>query len=222
MLTNYRNKYNRGFIGLRNLSRKTGLKPELVGEMIIKEKRGEIARFVKEAGMTPDTDSTGLAIQATIAHQKRVEQKAKQENLSLSEAENKVLDRQEFLSYTGNVEDFDPSLLAVVASVADKGVQALNAKRVQQGKKPILSGPFWQSLKTKTKNVGLSAEGSDLNIKIRGGETPTDSQLAAGLGGAADEIERIKKREFIKKNAVWFALAGVAIIVLIYLAIKKK
>ena len=140
----------------------------------------------------------------------------------MSEAENKVLDRQEFLSYTGNVDDFDPSLLAVVASVADKGVQALNAKRVQQGKKPILSGPFWQSLKTKTKNVGLSAEGSDLNIKIRGGETPTDSQLAAGLGGAADEIERIKKREFIKKNAVWFALAGVAIIVLIYLAIKKK
>jgi hypothetical protein len=196
-------KFKKGFEGLQKLSNKTGLKPTTIGQMIIKEKESEFANYVKRAGMVPDSNPVKLAIQTTLIHSNNIAKKMKETGKTFKEAEKLVFaeeDRKEY--FTGESENFAPLLLATAFSVAKEGIPKINDARIKQGKKPILSGPFWSSLKGYT---------SQLNTGVQ-------ESIPAPL-----PIELQEKPSFLKKNKYWVIAVLVVVVGFgIWYFVKKR
>jgi len=191
-------KFQRSFKGLANLSSKTGIKPETIGQMIIEEKRKDFEKYVRQGGMVPETNPVKLAIQTTLIHNNKIAKKIKDTGKPFEEAESLVFSEEERNEYTGgDSENFSSSLLSTAYSVAQKGIATINDKRTQQGKKPILSGKFWQSLKKYTNEI-----------------IPTEPAPAP--------VEE-PKQSFLKKNK-YFVMIGLLIVVIIgiWYFTKKK
>lgn len=191
-------KFERSFRGLGRLSEKTGIKPETIGQMIIEEKRKDFEKYVRQGGLVPETNPVKLAIQTTLIHNNKIAKKIKDTGKPFEDAENLVFSEEERNEYTGgDSEYFDSSLLSTAYSVAQKGIATINEKRVQSGKKPILSGKFWQSLKARTNEI-----------------IPTEPATAP--------VEE-PKQSFLKKNK-YFVMVGLFIVVIIgiWYFTKKK
>lgn len=216
-------KYLVSFRALGRLSARTGIKPLTLGQMIIEEKRPEFIKYVKNAGMIPETNPIKLAVQTTLIHQNKIAKKIKETGLPFDEAEKQVFHDDDVNSYTG-VENFAPALLSVASSVGGAGIKAINDKRAKTGKKPILSGKFWTSLKEKLSGVTLNqTEGGGLNIDVAGRSTgaPT-SELGAGLSAMQTQLEKEGQKSFFLKNK-YLIIAGVVVLVIgAYFLIKKK
>lgn len=217
------NKFNRSFEALTRLSNRTGIKPLTIGQMIIEEKRPEIEKYVRRFGMIPETNPVKLAVQTTLIHQNRLAKKIKETGLTLPQAEAKVFEDDDLQEFSG-AENFAPSLLAVAQSVGGAGIEAINKKREASGKKPILSGKFWQNLREKTKGVTLAqTEGGGLRVDVAGREqgAPT-SELGAGLNAMQSQLEREGSKSFFLKNKYWIIAGIIILIVGAYFLLKKK
>lgn len=217
-------KINNGYLQLQNLSNVSNLPVDVVAQKIVDQRRPEIDSYVSAAGLTPEENPAALATQAYLIHNDRIADAMQRFGIYDVEAgENFVLE-QDAQSFDGNdhnaFNSFAPALLAVIAPVAKKGIEAINDKRIKNGKKPILSGKFWDFLKNKTE---LSADGSSLDVKLKGepGE-PSQSELAAGLRAAQAELEAQAKKDYLKKNLPLFIVIGVAVIAAIYFIVKKS
>jgi hypothetical protein len=218
----YEQQYYQSFTGLRRLSKKTGIKPAQIGVMIVEEKRPEIERYIRKFGRIPAKNPVELSIQATLTHENNVAKIMRTKGLSYNDAQREVFEMESALNFTG-AENFAPALLGVVASVGRAGIEGINKKRIQNGKKPILSGKFWQSLKAKTSGVDLTTDGDNLNISIAGRKrTGEQTELGAGLSGAQAEIERQAKRDYLKKNLPIIILALVGVGIAVFFLVKKK
>lgn len=216
--------YNMGFGALGRLSARTGIKPLTLGQMIIEEKRPEFIKYVKRAGMVPETNPVKLAVQTTLIHQNRIAKKMRETGLPLAEAEKAVFHDDDVNSYTGEAENFAPALLAVASSVGGAGIKAINDKRAKTGKKPILSGKFWTGLRDKLKGVTLAqTEGGGLNIDVAGKPTGApSSELGAGLSAMQTQLEKEGQKSWFLKNK-YLIIAGVLILIVgAYFLIKKK
>lgn len=227
MFLNSFKKYKSGFKGLKALSMKTKLSPIQVSEMILLEKRPELEKFVSLSGMRPASNIKELAGQVTIAHANRVNKLARTKNIDPIQAEREIFALSEYRSYTGGgneVDNFAPMLLAPALAVGKGFVEGVNEKRKAQGKKPILSGPFWQSIKDATKGISLTPQGeAGLSIGIEGrpmGE-PT-SGVGMGISRATDELINQGKKQWFRKNLVWIILAVAVVGFGIYYISKKK
>ena len=221
-MKSYEEQYYNSFNGLTRLSKKTGIKPATLGVMIVEEKRPEIERYVRRHGLIPAKNPVDLSVQATLTHENKVAGIMRKQGLPYREAQKVVFMEESALNFTG-AENFAPALLSLVASVGKKGIESANAKRVQNGKKPLLSGKFWTWLKEKTKAVSLSSEGDNLNIGIAGRKgTGEQTELGAGLMGAQAELERQAKKDYLKRNLPIFILIAVALGIGIYFIVKKK
>lgn len=219
---NYEEQYFNSFTGLTRLSRKTGIKPRTLGVMIVEEKKPEIQRYVKRYGRTPSNNPVELSIQATLTHENNVAKVMRTQNLPYEQAQKVVFMEESALNFTG-AENFAPMLLGLVANVGKAGIEGINKKRIQNGKKPILSGKFWQKLKDKTAGVSLSSEGDDLNVNIAGSKrTGEQTEIGAGLSGAQAELERQAKKDYLRKNLPIIILALVGIGIAIFFIVKKK
>lgn len=218
----YEQEYYNSFNGLTRLSRKTGIKPRTIGLMIVEEKRPEIERYIRKYGRIPAKNPVDLSIQATLTHENNVAKVMRTKGLSYLDAQKVVFAEESALNFTG-AENFAPALLGLVASVGKAGIEGINKKRVQNGKKPILSGKFWQNLKDKTKGVDLTTDGDNLNISIAGRKsTGEQTEIGAGLSGAQAEIERQAKRDYLKRNLPIIILALVGIGIAVFFIVKKK
>ena len=216
-------KFNRSFGALARLSNRTGIKPLTIGQMIIEEKRPELEKYVKSYGMIPDSNPVKLAVQTTLIHQNRIAEKIKQTGLPLEQAEAKVFEDDDLQEFSG-AENFAPALLAVAQSVGGAGISAINKKREEKGKKPILSGKFWTGLKDKLKGVTLAqTETGGLNIDIAGRPSgaPT-SELGAGLSAMQTQLEKEGQKSWFLKNKYWVIAGIIILIVGAYFIIKKK
>jgi hypothetical protein len=227
MFLNSYKKYLSGYKGLKNLSLKTRLQPLQVSEMILLEKRPELIKFVRANGMKPADNIRELAGQVTLAHANRVNKLAKVKNIDPIQAEREIFALSEYRSFTGGgneADNFAPVLLAPALAVGKGFIEGVNQKRTAQGKKPILSGPFWQSIKDATKGISLTPQGeSGLSIGIEGrpmGE-PT-SGVGMGISRATDELISQGKKQWFRKNIVFIILAVVVVGVGIYFIAKKK
>lgn len=218
----YEKQYYQSFTGLERLSKKTGIKPATLGVMIVEEKRPEIERYIRKFGRIPAKNPVDLSIQATLTHENNVAKVMKAKGLPYMDAQRVVFVQESALNFTG-AENFAPALLSLVASVGKKGIESANVKRVQSGKKPLLSGKFWQWIKSKTSGVSLSSDGDDLNVNIKGRkETGEQTELGAGLSGAQAELERQAKKDYLKRNLPIIILALVGVGIGIYFLVKKK
>lgn len=218
----YEQIYYQSFTGLQRLSKKTGIKPTTLGVMIVEEKRPEIERYVRKFGRIPAKNPVELSIQATLTHENNVAKVMRTKGLNYQDAQRIVFEQESALNFTG-AENFAPALLSLVASVGRKGIEGANSKRGETGKKPLLSGKFWQWLKAKTSGISLSSDGDDLNVNIRGRKgTGEQTELGAGLSGAQAELERQAKKDYLKKNLPIIILALVGIGIGIYFLVKKK
>lgn len=216
-------KFNRSFGALARLSNRTGIKPLTLGQMIIEEKRPEIEQYVKRYGLIPETNPVKLAVQTTLIHQNRLAKKIKETGLPINLAEIEVFKDDDLQEFSG-AENFAPALLAVAQSVGGAGIQAINKKREASGKKPILSGKFWQNLKGQLKGVTLAqTEGGGLNIDIAGKPqgAPT-SELGAGLSAMQNQLEKEGQKSFFLKNKYWIIAGIIILIVGAYFLLKKK
>jgi len=217
-------KYLKSFGALGRLSARTGIKPLTLGQMIIEEKRPEFVKYVKNAGMIPETNPVKLAVQTALIHQNRIAKKMRETGLPLAEAEKQVFHDDDVRSYTGDAENFAPALLAVASSVGGAGIEAINRKRQEKGKKPILSGKFWTNLREKTKGVTLAqTEGGGLNIDVAGRpSTPPSSEIGAGLSAMQTQLEKEGQKSFFLKNKYWIIAGIIVLVVGAYFLIKKK
>ena len=118
------------------------------------------------------------------------------------EAERLVFSEEERNEYfSGDSENFAGTLLSTAFSVAKDGIAKINDARVQKGKKPILSGPFWSSVKGYTSQVNTGVQES------------IPAPLPAEL----------EKPSFLKKNKYWLVAVLVVLVgVGIWYYIKKK
>ena len=218
----YEKIYYNSFNGLERLSKKTGIKPSTLGVMIVEEKRPEIERYVRKFGRIPAKNPVELSMQATLTHENNVAKMMRVKGLPYMEAQREVFAQESALNFDGS-ENFAPALLSLVASVGKKGIESANAKRIQNGKKPLMSGKFWQWLKSKTAGVSLNSEGDNLNIGIAGRtRSGEQTELSAGLMGAQAELERQAKKDYLKRNLPFIILGVVALGVGIYFLAKKK
>lgn len=214
-----------GYKTLGSLSQIHNLPADVIGQKIINQRRPEIESYVTAAGLVPAENPAALATQAYLIHNDRIENAMQRYGIIDVEAgENFVLE-QDAQSFDDNEQtpfnSFAPALLAVVGAVGKKGVEAINDKRIKNGKKPILSGKFWDFLKNKTE---LSQDGSNLDIKIKGNPNagePSQSELAAGFRAAQAELEAQAKADYLKKNLPLFIIIGIAVIAAIYFIVKK-
>jgi hypothetical protein len=196
-------KFKKGFEALNKLSVKTGLKPTTIGQMIIQEKRKDFENYVRKYGMNPESNPVKLAIQTTLIHSNNIAKKMKDTGKPFQEAEKLVFAEEERNEYfSGESENFAPLLLATAFSVAKEGIPKINEARVKQGKKPILSGPFWSSLKGYT---------SQLNTGVQ-------ESIPAPL-----PMELQEKPSFLKKNKYWLvAILIVLVGIGIWYFVKKR
>ena len=202
---------------VKKLSIKTGLTPDAVKLTIIEEKRPEIEKYVKNAGQVPSKNPVLLATQVTLIRERKIADKMKISGKGYDESSAILNAEEERQSYTGGDENFVGALLSVITSVGAKGIEGINSKRKETGKKPILSGSFWQSLKNK---VSVTEEGITLNTG--GGKPMKDTELTRGLTAAQDELEAQGKKSWLKKNLVLIILGVVILAAAIWYFTKKK
>ena len=210
-------RFKKHLIGVKRLSKKTGLTPDAIKLTIIEEKRPEIEKYVKNAGQTPSANPVTLATQVTLIRENKIKEKMKLTGKPYDEANIILNDEEERQSYTGGEENFVGALLSVITSVGAKGVEGINAKRKETGKKPILSGAFWQSLKNK-----VTVTDENITLNTGGGKPMKDTELTRGLTAAQDELERQGKKSWLKKNLVLIILGVLILAAAIWYFTKKK
>jgi hypothetical protein len=203
--------------GVKKLSMKTGLSPDAIKLTIIEEKRPEIEKYVKNAGQVPSKNPVMLATQVTLIREKKIADKMKISGKGYDDSSAILSAEEERQSYTGGEENFAGALLSVITSVGSKGIEGINAKRKETGKKPILSGAFWQSLKSK-----VSVDDEGVTVRTGEGRPMKDTELTRGLTAAQDELERQGKKSWLKKNLVLIILGVVILAAAIWYFTKKK
>lgn len=223
--SNGQRKYHKGFIALQNLSKRSNIKPLALAQMIMEEKRDEINKYVKSGGMTPESDLRKLGIQVVLLHDRRVKKKMRETNLSHDEAEKLVLREEEVKSYTGESECFAPALLSVVTQVGGSAIDAINKKRQQQGKSPLMSGKGWSKVKGFLSQFSLSQKdegGLRVDVKGTAGDGEPKTQLEAGLQGAQEGYKKEYIKNWIREHKLIVILIIGAVIVGGYFLLKKK
>lgn len=223
------NSYYEGFSLIGKKAKAAGVTSSDVAAQIIANNVKSIQDYVRRGGNIPETNLVKLAVQAQLTHENSIAKKMRLENLTYEAAEKRVLaeeNRKQY--YNGDSEEFLGLTLAAITATAKKAIQKINEVRAQNGKKPLLSGKFWQNLKKKGADADLQIQQTDSGRIVLSGKLPSttstgaSSELGAGLEAAGAEIESQKKKEFLKKNLIWIILGGVVLIGgIIYLARKK-
>lgn len=224
---NRKKQYYDSFDEIQSYASQSKLPADIIALRVVKKNMPRIKKYVSEAGQIPSENIPELALQATLIHESKVASKMKNGIPSYEAAENEVFrdEQQKFDSsaFDDSYQDFNPAILGAVATVAKAGVTAINKKREEKGKKPILSGKFWNFLKSKTENIEVSTEGDRLVIGVDGKpRKATDSEIAAGLNASIEEIEKQKKKEWMKKNLPIIIVFAVIIIVGVYFLARRK
>jgi hypothetical protein len=221
------NEYYEGFSLINNRAKEAGVTTSDVSLQIIANNLKSIQEYVRRGGNIPESNPIKLAVQAALTHENAIAKKIRLENLTYEQAEKKVLSEENRKQYfNGDSEEFLGLTLAAITATAKKAIQKINEVRAQNGKKPLLSGKFWQSLKKKAQDADVQIQQTDEGKISISANLPSTSakqtELGAGLEAAGSEIESQKKKDFLKKNLIWIILGAVVIIGgVIYLARKK-
>ena len=222
-----RKAYYNSFDELQNFASKENLPADIIALRVMRANLPKIKKYVATNGQQPSDKLPDLALQATMIHENKVLAKMQNGIPSYDAAEADVFreEQQQFdaSAFDDSYSDFNPAILGAVATVAKAGVTAINKKREEKGKKPILSGKFWSFLKSKTENIDVSTEGDRLVIGIDGKpRKATDSEIAAGLEASMAEIESQKKREWMKRNLPIIIIGAVLVIAAVYFIARRK
>jgi hypothetical protein len=221
------NEYYEGFSLLNKKSKAAGVTTSDVALQIIANNVKSIQDYVRRGGNIPETDLLKLSVQAGLTHENAIAKKMRLENISYEAAEKKVLAEENRKQYfSGEDEQFLGLTLAAITDLAKKGIAKINEVRNQKGKKPLLSGKFWQKLKSKGEKAGLELKQTDEGKISLSANLPSttgkQTEVGAGLEAIGTELESQKKKEFFKKNMIWIILGAVVLIGgVIYLARKK-
>lgn len=221
------NEYYEGFSLMNKKAKASGVTTSDVALQIIANNVKSIQDYVRRGGNIPENDLIKLSVQAALTHENSIAKKMRLENLSYESAEKKVLSEENRKQYfSGEAEEFLGLTLAAITDLAKKGIAKINEVRNKKGKKPLLSGKFWQKLKSKGQKAGLELQQTDEGKISLSANLPSNTgkqtEVGAGLEAIGTELESQKKKEFFKKNMIWIILGAVVLIGgVIYLARKK-
>ena len=223
-----RAKMNAAFRTIDKLASDNNIKKESAALLVVKNRATEIEDYVAAHGVVPAKNPASLAVQATLIHEGKIEDKTAAGVPNYFEAENSVMQDEIDFFKNGMSDNFlGGSLLGSILSAGKAGIEAINKKKIAQGKKPILSGKFWQNLKVKVGDkVTATRDDDGYNVSIaapRPAPTPESekSAIQAGIDAAMASIERQKKQEFLQKNMPYIIGGVIALIVLIFVLRKK-
>jgi hypothetical protein len=225
---NIRKKYQNSQRAIADVAKKKGIPVEAVALQAVKEKLPAVRKYVTAAGLIADENPVNLSIQAAIAHENKIKHKMESQGITdYFVAENAVFnDEADNFDGDDEVENFAPALLAVVGTVAGKGIEGINQKREQRGKQPILSGKFWQNLKSKFGNVRAQVGEDEVRLRLQANpnvrQTGEQTELGAGIIAARGELERQAKKDYLRRNLpVVLIVSALVIVAVIYFAKKK-
>jgi hypothetical protein len=225
-----RKKLNQALRSLEKLSNVHGISIPAAALQVVKNRKQEVSDYVAANGVLPAENPAMLATQATLIHEGKIQSKIENSGISnYIEAENAVFqDEFDGSNYdNGEFDNFlEGGLLGSILSAGAAGIDAINKKRIKNNKKPILSNKFWTSLKTKVGdkvNVVRDDEGYQISIDApKATATGEQSEIGAGISAAVKNIEKEKKKEFLRKNMPLIIGGVIALIVVIYFIARKK
>lgn len=225
-----RKKLNAAIATLDRIASSNGITKETAALEVVKNRLPIVEDYVASHGVIPAKNPASLAIQATLIHEDKINEKMDNGISNYIEAENAVF-MDEADNYDGEeVSNFlSGSLLGSVLAAGKSGIEAINKKRVATNKKPILSGKFWQNLKTKVGDkINVERDSEGYKVEIDAPEKPTkesDTEIANGMRAARD---RFIDKETARYANDWFdrnkfyILAIVALAVFVFVMNKKK
>lgn len=214
-----RHGLQQGLSHIQRHSKRLKKNPFLVARDIVENQKPGIHNWVKRHGHIPKDNPMALAAQATLIHERKIEDKMRSGIPSYDGAENAVFYDEQLSEDRGNYEDFDPSVLGAIFKAGDAAIQAVNSHRVKSGRKPILSGKAYTNFKKKiTDNIHI--DGQNITYTLPTGSEQTEeeqSDLKIALGAAKKSLVSTAQKDWLKKNLpiILFVLAAVVIVVII-------
>ena len=198
------------FVGLQKKEH-----PDNIALTIVSENMPAIKKYVLEHGVKPSTVPATLAAQATEIHENKIWEKMGQGIPDYDQAEQAVLSEDQHGEDAMYFDGFLGGLLAAVLRAGNKAIDKINAKRVQNGKKPILAGQKGIALR---KKIEAHAQLEQQLPQYSSGADPLASfkQTDAGIFATSltDQIRQDETMSAVKKYAPW-AIAAVILIVII-------
>ena len=190
-----------------------GKSPEYVATRIVEN-------YVKNHGYEPAKQAAALALQVCLIHDNKVQDMQKRGIPDYYLAENALLQNQIEQEENGVDNFIGGSLLGSIFRSGDAALDAVNKKRLEKGKKPILSGKLMDKIR---KNVTLTAGEKQIIIaaKLPEGQAQpkNDSEVSAAMKGINDSLTNDGKTDFLREN---FLIIAIAFYGVIYLLSNQK
>ena len=220
-----RNNLERALKTIDKIAEDINVPSSHVALQIVKNKRQQIEDYIASHGVMPALNPASLAVQATLLHEGKIHAKMSSGISNYMEAENSVIqDGIDFYRNNLTSNFMDGSLLGGVLSAGKAGIDKINEKRSANGKKEILSGKFWQMLKTKVGDkvdVQRDAGGYHVTVKAPQVKGEIGADIEAGLQAARNSIISSEKKAWLKKNKYYIAMTA-ALLIFVILYLRKK
>lgn len=220
--------FNAALSTIDKISADNNLQPEAVALKVVENNREKIEDYIAQNNIVPAKNPASLAVQATLIHEGKVYDKIDNGVKDYFQAGRAVMQDEIDFFENGIYSDFiGGSLLGSILSAGKAGIDKINTQRTAKGKKPILSGKFYQNLKTKVGDkvqVIRDDNGYKIEVDAKRPQATPDAQKSAldlFITGAVDDVERQKKREVLRKSLP-YVIGGVLATILIIVLLRKK
>lgn len=212
-----------GLARIHRHSKKHGLNPFAMAKGIVEKERPGIKKWVKRHGFLPHENPMALAAQATLIHEGMVADKMRGGIPSYDGAENAVFYDEQLAENEQGYDDFDPSVLGAIFKAGDAAIEAVNAKRIKKGLKPILSGKAYTNFKKKvTDNIHIDGQNITYTLPVGKETNPDDaSDLRVAMEAAKGSLISTAQKDWMKKNLPIIIVVLVAVVAIVLIKRKK-
>lgn len=210
-----KNATARAFRTHEKIAQLNGITPENVALKIVHNRRKDIAAYIKNNGVNPAVNAQALALQAKLIHERKVADIQTKGIPDYESAENALLQNQIEQEESGFDNFIGGSLLGSIFRAGDSALEKVNKKRIEKGKKPILSGKLIEKIR---KNVTLTADEQRLVIAAKlpdnKPQPKSQSEIKAAIDGIKESLEKDAKTDFLKDNILVVIIAFYGVIYL--------
>lgn len=177
----------------------------------VKDNKEVIKQYVVEHGQKPEENIANLAAQALLLHEAKIWDKV--ENYGIPDyeaAENEVLAEEQSREDSGEISNFGGGILGSVFKAGSAALKNINAKRVKNGKKPLLDGEKGKKLQEKIQRFADNEDKAAYQ-KADTKKNVKDTALKTFVDTLSSDVERKKTNDAIKKYLPYAIIILIAV-----------